>query len=96
MTDDTKTSETPRTDALEEKWRYATEARGNLNDALDDLFNEYAELERENAELRRDRERLDSGRIKINGFDEFGEPCATVHNGIDLRAAIDAAMKEGE
>jgi hypothetical protein len=38
-------NETPRTDALEEKWRYATEARGNLSKALDDMFNEYGQLE---------------------------------------------------
>jgi len=45
-------SDTPRTDALEEKWRYATEARGNLMEALDDMFNEYGQLEQEIDELR--------------------------------------------
>jgi len=47
-------SDTPMTDALEEKWRYATEARGNLQAALDDMFCEYAQLERELASANAD------------------------------------------
>lgn len=44
-------SETPKTDALESKWAYATEARGNLQEALNDMFVEYAEMERDNSRL---------------------------------------------
>lgn len=50
--------------------------------------------ERELEEARKDVARLDSRKIRIEGRNEFGEPCATVHYDIDLRAAIDAAQKK--
>jgi hypothetical protein len=51
-------SDTPRTDALEEKWRYATEARGNLMEALNDMFNEYGKLELELYAVTKERDEL--------------------------------------
>ena len=53
------------------------------------------EIERLTAErdaLRADAERLDCGQIMIDTFDEFGEPKQVWHTGMDLRAAIDAAI----
>lgn len=54
------------------------------------------ELRRENAALRKDKDRLDSGMIRLRAFSEWGNGWC-VHSGIDLRAAIDAARaKEGQ
>jgi len=52
------------------------------------------ELERENAALRADKERLDSGRVRLMTWagDGAWELCDFVD--VDLRAAIDAARKE--
>ena len=46
-------------------------------------------------ELERDAERLDSRAIVISERDDFGDVSKTLHTDIDLRAAIDAAQKEG-
>ena len=51
------------------------------------------QLERENAALRKDKDRLDSGMIRLRAFSEWGNGWC-VHSGIDLRAAIDAARRE--
>jgi hypothetical protein len=45
-------------------------------------------------QARKDTERLNSNTILIRGRDEFGEPTSCIHKGLDLRAAIDAAMEE--
>ena len=45
--------------------------------------------------LRADAERLDCGQIMIDTRDEFGEPKQVWHTGMNLRAAIDAAIKAG-
>ncbi len=42
--------------------------------------------------LRADAERMDCGQIMISTLDEFGEPKQVWHTGMNLRAAIDAAM----
>jgi hypothetical protein len=54
------------------------------------------ELERENAALRADKERLDSGRILLRCHDCFQGWQSVEFIGQDLRAAIDAAMKEAQ
>jgi len=53
-----------------------------------------AELQRENLALRADKERLDSGRVRLMTWsgDSAWELCDFVD--VDLRAAIDAARKE--
>jgi hypothetical protein len=50
----------------------------------------------ERAPLIRDTLRLDSGRIMTDERDEFGEEYQCDRRGIDLRAAIDAAMEEAK
>lgn len=45
-------------------------------------------------DLQKDADRLNSNTILIKGRDEFGEPTSCIHKGMDLRAAIDAAMGE--
>ena len=50
----------------------------------------------ENALLWADAERLDCGQIMISTLDEFGEPKQVWHTGMNLRAAIDAAMAQGD
>jgi hypothetical protein len=47
------------------------------------------------AQCASDKALLDSQRISIESRDEFGEPCRTLHVGIDLRAAIAAGNGEG-
>jgi hypothetical protein len=44
--------------------------------------------------LRADVARLNSNTILIHGRDEFGESTSCIHTGLDLRAAIDAAMEQ--
>ena len=62
--------DTPKVYALEEKWRYATEARGNLQTALDDMFCEYAQLERELAVARIClREAIGYRDTRLSGYD---------------------------
>lgn len=51
------------------------------------------ELERENAALREDKERLDSGMIRLRAFSEWGNEWC-IHTRLDLRAAVDAARAE--
>lgn len=54
-------SDTPRTDSLEQRFLYATEARPKEQArALDIMFQEYAELESENRELKERVEELES------------------------------------
>jgi len=52
----------------------------------------WRELVAERDALRVDAERLDSGQIMLTERDEFGESYLRHISGIDLRAAIDAAM----
>ena len=53
-----------------------------------------ARLRAENERLKADAARLDCGQIMIDTRDEFGEPKQVWHTGMDLRAAIDAAMAQ--
>ena len=66
----------------------------NCDDAYDDLRAEraaaIARAERAEAELAAERARLDSGQILLTVAGE-----RVWHCGVDLRAAIDAAMREG-
>ena len=55
-----------------------------------------ARLRAENERLKADAARLDCGQIMIDTRDEFGEPKQVWHTGMDLRAAIDAAMAQGD
>ncbi len=55
-------------------------------------FVEIGRLRAEVEALRADAERLDCGQIMISTLDEFGEPKQVWHTGMNLRAAIDAAM----
>ena len=50
-------------------------------------------LRKEVESLRADAARLDSQAIKFSDRDEFGEECTRLIVGIDLRSAIDAAIK---
>jgi len=50
--------------------------------------------EAELASLREDRERLDSGVIRLNHPPDVWGNRYTIHHGIDLRDAIDTARKE--
>ena len=57
-----------------------------------------AEITRLRAEveaLRADAARLDCGQIMIHTRNEIGEPKQVWHTGMNLRAAIDAAIKAG-
>ena len=62
---------------------------GNAQCARDHLV---VHLTAEVEALRADAERLDCGQIMISTLDEFGEPKQVWHTGMNLRAAIDAAM----
>ena len=65
---------------------------GNAQCARDHLV---VHLTAEVEALRADAERLDCGQIMIDTRDEFGEPKQVWHTGMNLRAAIDAAIKAG-
>ena len=65
---------------------------GNAQCARDHLV---VHLTAEVEALRADAERLDCGQIMIDTRDEFGEPKQVWHTGMNLRAAIDAAIKSG-
>lgn len=67
----------------------------NWEKAYQDQIERVVDLRRENAALRKDKDRLDSGMIRLRAFSEWGNGWC-VHSGIDLRAAIDAARKEGQ
>ena len=71
--------------------RLAQGGRGELAQHLRDAIDLRAEVEA----LRADAERLDCGQIIIDTRDEFGEPKQVWHTGMNLRAAIDAAIKAG-
>ena len=83
------------------------EKRGAVNVLCDDdgcspatkaeaeFFDEIERLRAEVEALRADAERLDCGQIMIDTRDEFGEPKQVWHTGMNLRAAIDAAIKAG-
>ena len=70
-----------------------------INDSTewaDTLHAAAAELRRLHArvqELERDKERLDSGCILTDERDEFGDEYQCARRGLDLRAAIDAAIR---
>jgi hypothetical protein len=68
---------------------------GRTSQEWDAMETKIVNLERENAALLRDKERLDSRTIRIIHRDDLGNPSPCIHSGIDLRAAIDAARKEG-
>lgn len=51
-------------------------------------------LEQAILEMHADVTRLNSNTILIHGRDEFGEPQSVHHVGLDLRAAIDAAVEQ--
>jgi hypothetical protein len=53
-------------------------------------------LERKVAELRKDKERLDSGRIMLSGWDDFGDRYKIDSCGNNLRQMIDEAMAIAE
>ncbi len=82
-------SDTPRTDAKAQFFGF------NPDEGEEFVQADFArELERENAALRADKERLDSGRVRLMTWagDGAWELCDFVD--VDLRAAIDAARKE--
>ena len=54
---------------------------------------ELIQLRNEVAKLVEDKKRLDSRCIAFQDRDEFGEPCNREYTGMNLRAAIDAAMR---
>lgn len=58
-----------------------------------ELMQKTQQLETENAALREDKERLDSGMIRLRAFSEWGNEWC-IHTHLDLRAAIDAARAE--
>ncbi len=66
---------------------------GQLRAAQDKFHRERENLRRENAALREDKERLDSGMIRLRSDNGWGMVWC-IHKGMDLRAAIDAARKE--
>ncbi len=49
-------------------------------------------LQQQVRELKADAARLDSGRILLFGIDHLGDETIVEHRGVDLRAAIDAAI----
>ena len=80
-------SDTPRTDAAWVKTFEDDEDQCRAGNAATDMRDACATLERE---LATERARLDSGTILLTVAGE-----RVWHCGVDLRAAIDAAMKEG-
>ena len=80
-------SDTPRTDAAWAKTFQDDEDQCRAGNAATDMRDACATLERE---LATERARLDSGQIMLTVAGE-----RVWHCGVDLRAAIDAAMKEG-
>jgi hypothetical protein len=80
-------SDTPRTDAAWAKTFDDDEDQCRAGNAATDMRDACATLERE---LAVERARLDSGTILLTVAGE-----RVWHCGVDLRAAIDAAMKEG-
>lgn len=70
----------------------ALASRCLLNEPPGDCYAaEVVELRAENEAMRADAERLDSGVIQLQGRDTLGNSTATLHIGVNLRAAIDAA-----
>ena len=80
-------SDTPRTDAAWAKTFLDDEDQCRAGNAATDMRDACATLERE---LTTERARLDSGTILLTVAGE-----RVWHCGVDLRAAIDLAMKEG-
>ncbi len=66
---------------------------GIANAAIWEAADRLAELDAENAALRADKERLDSGMIRLRSDNGWGMVWC-IYKGMDLRAAIDAARKE--
>lgn len=64
-----------------------------LEETIKHLEYENAMLECTNAELLEDKERLDSGMIRLRAFSEWGNEWC-IHTRLDLRAAIDSARAE--
>ncbi len=80
-------SDTPRTDAAAIRCACSTYV----------VPSEFArELERENAALRADKERLDSGRIRLKFHVRCDVWKVVDCDNVDLRDAINAAMKEAQ
>ena len=79
-------SDTPRTDAAWAKTFLDDDDQCRAGNAATDMRDECAKIERE---LATERARLDSGQILLTVAGE-----RVWHCGVDLRAAIDAGMKE--
>jgi len=72
------------------------ETMSMLDDRIAELEDENAALQRENAALRADKERLDSGRIRLKFHVRCDVWKVVDCDNVDLRDAIDAAMKEAQ
>lgn len=104
-------SDTPKTDAFvpwilhptaiefcRQLERENAELEHTIENLRATLWGTEFELEKTRKEidaLRADKKRLDSRTIRIIHRDDLGNPSPCIHAGIDLRAAIDAARREG-
>ena len=73
-------------------WREVETLKATLTQQCKGFRADVEKLEAEVEALRADADRLDCGQIMIDTRDEFGEPKQVWHTGMNLRAAIDAAM----
>lgn len=76
-------------------WGEVEKLKATLTQQCKGFRADVEKLEADVEALRADADRLDCGQIMIDTRDEFGEPKQVWHTGMNLRAAIDAAIKSG-